>query len=104
RGGCIHEVSGPYQLRKARCGCDNSGSGPRPDTDPCPCAQLKTLNKADKRANSDYFVTMTMDQEDRSQGSSTTDTAGLEALIARAARAGKGLPPVERWNPSFCGD
>lgn len=47
---------------------------------------------------------MTMDQEDRSQGSSTTDTAGLEALIARAARAGKGLPPVERWNPSFCGD
>lgn len=47
---------------------------------------------------------MTMDQEDRSQGSSTTDTAGLEALIARAARAGKGLPPVERWNPSLCGD
>ena len=32
------------------------------------------------------------------------DTAGLEALIARAARAGKGLPPVERWNPEFCGD
>ena len=47
---------------------------------------------------------MTMDQEDRSQGSNPTDTAGLEALIARAARAGKGLPPVERWNPSFCGD
>lgn len=33
-----------------------------------------------------------------------TDTAGLEALIGRAARAGKGLPPVERWNPPFCGD
>jgi hypothetical protein len=32
------------------------------------------------------------------------DTAGLEALIARAARAGKGPPPVERWNPDFCGD
>lgn len=32
------------------------------------------------------------------------DAAGLEALIARAARAGKGLPPVERWNPDFCGD
>lgn len=29
---------------------------------------------------------------------------GLEALISRAARAGKGLPPVERWNPAFCGD
>lgn len=32
------------------------------------------------------------------------DAAGLEALISRAARAGKGLPPVERWNPPFCGD
>jgi len=32
------------------------------------------------------------------------DTKGLEALIARAASAGKGLPPVERWNPEFCGD
>ena len=32
------------------------------------------------------------------------DTAGLSALISRAARAGKGLPPVERWNPPFCGD
>ena len=33
-----------------------------------------------------------------------TDAAGLTALIARAARAGKGLPPVDRWNPEFCGD
>ncbi|HEV7414700.1 MAG TPA: DUF1285 domain-containing protein [Tianweitania sediminis] len=32
------------------------------------------------------------------------DTAGLEALIGRAARAGKGLPPVDRWNPQFCGE
>ncbi len=32
------------------------------------------------------------------------DAAGLEALISRAARAGKGLPPVERWEPEFCGD
>ncbi|MFC3205206.1 MAG: DUF1285 domain-containing protein [Mesorhizobium sp.] len=32
------------------------------------------------------------------------DSRGLEALISRAARAGKGLPPVERWNPPFCGD
>jgi hypothetical protein len=36
--------------------------------------------------------------------SEASDTAGLEALIGRAARAGKGLPPVERWNPDFCGD
>ncbi|MGN6468377.1 MAG: DUF1285 domain-containing protein [Rhizobiaceae bacterium] len=32
------------------------------------------------------------------------DTSGLEALISRAARAGKGAAPVERWNPPFCGD
>lgn len=32
------------------------------------------------------------------------DARGLEALISRAARADKGLPPVERWNPEFCGD
>ncbi|PSJ60618.1 DUF1285 domain-containing protein [Kumtagia ephedrae] len=32
------------------------------------------------------------------------DAAGLSALIGRATRAGKGPPPVERWNPPFCGD
>lgn len=36
-----------------------------------------------------------------------TDAGQLAALITRAAgdtNAGKGLPPVERWNPPFCGD
>lgn len=32
------------------------------------------------------------------------DARGLEALISRATRAGRGLPPVERWDPKFCGD
>ena len=36
------------------------------------------------------------------------DAAGLAALIARASdqKAGgkPGLPPVEKWNPPFCGD
>ena len=32
------------------------------------------------------------------------DTHGLAALLARAARAGKNAPPVETWNPPFCGD
>jgi len=44
------------------------------------------------------------------QGAGTT--GGLEALIARAhadAQSGpstkeRGIPPVERWNPDFCGD
>ncbi|WP_274630590.1 DUF1285 domain-containing protein [Arvimicrobium flavum] len=43
----------------------------------------------------------------QTQGDSLTraaDTGGLEALISRAARAGKGAPPVDRWNPEFCGD
>jgi hypothetical protein len=60
---------------------------------------------ADKRKNSDYFVTMFDDQQQPdSTLSAARDTSGLEALIARAARAGKGAPPVERWNPPFCGD
>jgi uncharacterized protein len=29
--------------------------------------------------------------------------SGLEALV-RAAASGKGPPPVERWNPPYCGD
>lgn len=45
-------------------------------------------------------------RDDNASGALTKagDAAGLEALISRAARAGKGLPPVERWNPEFCGD
>ena len=31
-------------------------------------------------------------------------TSALEALVARAQHAGDGLPPVEKWNPEFCGD
>lgn len=38
------------------------------------------------------------------QLSQASDPAGLSALISRATRAGKGAPPVERWNPDFCGD
>ncbi|GAJ90661.1 DUF1285 domain-containing protein [Agrobacterium sp. SHOUNA12C] len=38
----------------------------------------------------------------------TSDAASLAALISRAAGDSggrkKGLPPVERWNPPFCGD
>jgi hypothetical protein len=38
----------------------------------------------------------------------TGDAAGLAALISRAAGqkgdGAKGLPPIERWNPPFCGD
>ena len=29
---------------------------------------------------------------------------GLAALISRAAGSGRGLPPVEKWNPPDCGD
>ncbi|HMQ58951.1 MAG TPA: DUF1285 domain-containing protein [Rhizobiaceae bacterium] len=31
-------------------------------------------------------------------------TGALEAMIARAAASGRGFPPVEKWNPPFCGD
>lgn len=30
--------------------------------------------------------------------------SGLEALVSRAGGKNKGLPPVEKWNPEFCGD
>lgn len=33
-----------------------------------------------------------------------TDLAGLQALVARAGQAGQSAPPVEHWNPPFCGD
>jgi uncharacterized protein len=70
-----------------------------------PSRQLKSADPADKRDNSDYFVTMSEQQDDTTQGMGrVADAAGLSALIARATRAGKGLPPVERWNPPFCGD
>ncbi|MEZ2219881.1 DUF1285 domain-containing protein [Rhizobium sp. RCC_161_2] len=39
---------------------------------------------------------------------STSDAASLAALISRAAGDSggrkKGLPPVDQWNPPFCGD
>ncbi len=60
---------------------------------------------ADKRNDSDYFVTMTDASDDSTQGlQGANDTGGLEALISRAAPRGRGLPPVERWNPELCGD
>ena len=67
--------------------------------------ELKSLTPADKRNNSDYFVTMADHSISTESGlTGAGDTAGLSALISRATRAGKGLPPVERWNPDFCGD
>ncbi len=48
---------------------------------------------------------MTEHSEHREQSlTSATEARGLEALISRATRAGKGAAPVERWNPDFCGD
>lgn len=38
-----------------------------------------------------------------SQDAPDPGTVSLEALVSRAARAGQGAPPVERWNPPSCG-
>ena len=35
---------------------------------------------------------------------STGAMAGLQAMISRAADSSRGLPPVDKWNPPFCGD
>lgn len=34
----------------------------------------------------------------------TAMPSSLAALVARAGKTGKGLPPVDKWNPPFCGD
>ena len=36
--------------------------------------------------------------------SSAADAASLEALVSLAVAQDRGLPPVDRWNPEFCGD
>jgi uncharacterized protein len=48
---------------------------------------------------------MTERSEHREESlTAATEARGLEALVSRATRAGKGPAPVERWNPDFCGD
>jgi uncharacterized protein len=48
---------------------------------------------------------MTERSEHREESlTAATAARGLEALVSRATRAGKGPAPVERWNPDFCGD
>ena len=54
---------------------------------------------ADKRAKSDYFVTMII-----KPFIDPPNSASLADMIARASRTGKGVPPVENWEPAFCGD
>ena len=69
------------------------------------CRELKSAGNTDKRDDIDYFVTMAIHKQTGKSGlTAAGDAAGLQALVSRAARAGKGLPPVERWNPEFCGD
>ena len=40
----------------------------------------------------------------RSEFAAAGDASSLEALISRAAPQDRGLPPVDRWEPEFCGD
>jgi hypothetical protein len=48
---------------------------------------------------------MTERSEHREESlTAATAARGLEALVSRATRAGKGPAPVECWNPDFCGD
>ena len=67
--------------------------------------KLKTAKVADKRNDSDYFVTMTDQSGEKGKGlNEARDAASLAALVSRATRAGKGAAPVERGNPDNCGD
>jgi len=44
-----------------------------------------------------------MAENGESKAAPPADLKGLEALITRAGD-GRGTPPVEQWNPPFCGD
>lgn len=44
-----------------------------------------------------------MAKTNQSDGKVTVSAESL-ASSARAAKAGRGLPPVDKWNPPFCGD
>ena len=74
-------------------------------------------NPAGKRPASNYFVRAkagesetggnrprASEQAERMTNQTPDMSVSLSALISRAERAGKGAPPVERWNPEFCGD
>ena len=43
-------------------------------------------------------------REKSAEASPTGGLSGLQALVERAGSRKKGLPPVERWHPDFCGD
>jgi hypothetical protein len=45
---------------------------------------------------------MTKSGDDKA-GAPVSDISGLQALLSRSV-TGKGLPPVEKWNPEYCGD
>lgn len=36
-------------------------------------------------------------------GSQRSDADGMQSLLQAARSSGKGLPPVERWHPEYCG-
>lgn len=46
---------------------------------------------------------MTDSGEEKADIAAPKDMAGLQALLSRATQGGKGLPPVDRWNPPDCG-
>lgn len=41
--------------------------------------------------------------EEKAAATAPKDIAGLQALLSRATQGGKGLPPVDKWNPPDCG-
>ena len=94
----MHYAAG---LQRHRRGDDDLSRPPDRPQD----RRLRHPFHADNGNNSDYFVTVT-GPRNRSGDSlaGVDDSAGLAALIERATRAGKGPPPVERWNPAFSGD
>jgi uncharacterized protein len=67
---------------------------------------LRDLNRLRNPVTFDLLRRVAMEQNQGGSGPAAKDSSALERLSAAlgAIPRGKGLPPVERWNPAYCGE
>jgi uncharacterized protein len=67
---------------------------------------LRGLNRLRNPVTFDLLRGVAMDQNRGASGPAAKDSSALERLSAAlgAIPRGKGPPPVERWNPAYCGE
>ena len=67
---------------------------------------LRDLNRLRNPVTFDLLRGVAMDQNRGGSGPAAKDSSALERLSAAlgAIPRGKGPPPIERWNPAYCGE